>query len=424
MKKTITNKIDYGWSWVPSLYFIEGLPYIFVMSVSVIFLKRMNLGNGEIALYTSWLYLPWIIKPFWSPVVDLLGQKRNWILFMQFTIGVLFAGIALTLPFHNWLNFTLLFFWLIAFSSATHDIAADGFYMLAQSPHSQAKFIGIRSTFYRIAMITGQGLFVIIAGKLEENFGNVKQAWEITFGLTAFIFIIFSLYHKFFLPRNETSQKSNDKENFIKSFITVFVDFFRKEQIGIIILFLLLYRLSEAQLVKLAAPFFLDSPTSGGLGLTTAQIGLIYGTIGVLFLVLGGILGGFAIARSGLKFWLLPMVIAINIPNAVYWLFALFTPVSLPLVALGVAFEQFGYGFGFAAYLFYAMMISEGKYKTAHYAIATGFMALGMMLPGMVSGYMQEALGYFHFFLWVLLSSVPMFFLIKYVKINPDYGKK
>ncbi len=424
MKKTITNKIDYGWSWVPSLYFIEGLPYIFVMSVSVIFLKRMNLGNGEIALYTSWLYLPWIIKPFWSPVVDLLGQKRNWILFMQFTIGVLFAGIALTLPFHNWLNFTLLFFWLIAFSSATHDIAADGFYMLAQSPHSQAKFIGIRSTFYRIAMITGQGLFVIIAGKLEENFGNVKQAWEITFGLTAFIFIIFSLYHKFFLPRNETSQKSNDKENFIKSFITVFVDFFRKEQIGIIILFLLLYRLSEAQLVKLAAPFFLDSPTSGGLGLTTAQIGLIYGTIGVLFLVLGGILGGFAIARSGLKFWLLPMVIAINIPNAVYWLFALFTPVSLPLVALGVAFEQFGYGFGFAAYLFYAMMISEGKYKTAHYAIATGFMALGMMLPGMVSGYMQEALGYSHFFLWVLLSSVPMFFLIKYVKINPDYGKK
>ncbi len=424
MKKTITNKIDYGWSWVPSLYFIEGLPYIFVMSVSVIFLKRMNLGNGEIALYTSWLYLPWIIKPFWSPVVDLLGQKRNWILFMQFTIGVLFAGIALTLPFHNWLNFTLLFFWLIAFSSATHDIAADGFYMLAQSPHSQAKFIGIRSTFYRIAMITGQGLFVIIAGKLEENFGNVKQAWEITFGLTAFIFIIFSLYHKFFLPRNETSQKSNDKENFIKSFITVFVDFFRKEQIGIIILFLLLYRLSEAQLVKLAAPFFLDSPASGGLGLTTAQIGLIYGTIGVLFLVLGGILGGFAIARSGLKFWLLPMVIAINIPNAVYWLFALFTPVSLPLVALGVAFEQFGYGFGFAAYLFYAMMISEGKYKTAHYAIATGFMALGMMLPGMVSGYMQEALGYSHFFLWVLLSSVPMFFLIKYVKINPDYGKK
>ncbi len=424
LKKTITNKIDYGWSWVPSLYFIEGLPYIFVMSVSVIFLKRMNLGNGEIALYTSWLYLPWIIKPFWSPVVDLLGQKRNWILFMQFTIGVLFAGIALTLPFHNWLNFTLLFFWLIAFSSATHDIAADGFYMLAQSPHSQAKFIGIRSTFYRIAMITGQGLFVIIAGKLEENFGNVKQAWEITFGLTAFIFIIFSLYHKFFLPRNETSQKSNDKENFIKSFITVFVDFFRKEQIGIIILFLLLYRLSEAQLVKLAAPFFLDSPASGGLGLTTAQIGLIYGTIGVLFLVLGGILGGFAIARSGLKFWLLPMVIAINIPNAVYWLFALFTPVSLPLLALGVAFEQFGYGFGFAAYLFYAMMISEGKYKTAHYAIATGFMALGMMLPGMVSGYMQEALGYSHFFLWVLLSSVPMFFLIKYVKINPDYGKK
>ena len=201
-------------------------------------------------------------------------------------------------------------------------------------------------------------------------------------------------------------------------------DFFRKEQIGIIILFLLLYRLSEAQLVKLAAPFFLDKPSAGGLGLTTAQIGLVYGTIGVIFLVLGGILGGFAIARNGLKFWLLPMVISINIPNVVYWLFALFHTTSLAIVSVGVAFEQFGYGFGFAAYLFYAMMISEGKYKTAHYAIATGFMALGMMLPGMFSGFLQESLGYSNFFLWVVFSSLPMFILIKYVKINPDYGKK
>ncbi len=424
LSKKLFNNFDTGWKWVPSLYFIEGLPYIFVMLVSVIFLKRMNLGNGEIALYTSWLYLPWIIKPFWSPVVDLLGRKRNWILFMQFLIGILFAGIALSLPFQNWLNYTLLFFWLIAFSSATHDIAADGFYMLAQSPHSQAKFIGIRSTFYRIAMITGQGVFVILAGELEQHYGNVKQAWEITFALTSAIFILFAIYHKFFLPKKETSQSSNQKENFLKSFAEVFIDFFRKEQIGIIILFLLLYRLSEAQLVKLAAPFFLDKPSAGGLGLTTAQIGLVYGTIGVIFLVLGGILGGFAIARNGLKFWLLPMVISINIPNVVYWLFALFHTTSLAIVSVGVAFEQFGYGFGFAAYLFYAMMISEGKYKTAHYAIATGFMALGMMLPGMFSGFLQESLGYSNFFLWVVFSSLPMFILIKYVKINPDYGKK
>ena len=416
--------MDKGWRWVPSLYFIEGLPYIFVMSVSVIFFKRMQLSNGEIALYTSWLYLPWVIKPFWSPLVDLLGTKRRWILSMQFFIGVAFAGIALTLPFASWLNFSLLFFWLIAFSSATHDIAADGFYMLAQTPHSQAKFVGIRSTFYRIAMITGQGLLVIVAGSLEEKFGNIKTAWTITFLITSVIFITFAIYHKFFLPGNETAQLNTDRKNLLKSFFEVFLDFFRKKQIGIIILFLLLYRFSEAQLVKLASPFMLDSTTSGGLGLTTSQIGLIYGTVGVLFLVAGGILGGFAIARNGLKYWLLPMVIAINVPNAVYWLFALSQPSSLWIVALGVAFEQFGYGFGFAAYLVYAMMISEGKYKTTHYAIATGFMALGMMLPGMASGYLEQALGYSDFFLWVIASTIPAFILIKFVKISPEYGKK
>ncbi len=424
IKKSLLNRIDSGWQWVPSLYFIEGLPYIFVMSVSVIFFKRMNLSNSEIAFYTSWLYLPWIIKPFWSPIVDLVGSKRRWILIMQFIIGALFAGIALSLPFENWLNYTLLFFWLIAFSSATHDISADGFYMLALPPKKQAKFVGIRSTFYRIAMITGQGLFVILAGELEQQYGSVKSAWSITFGITALIFFVFAIYHKFILTKSEEKNVNRTHENILNSFLEVFIDFFRKKQITTIILFLLLYRLSEAQLVKLASPFLLDASSAGGLGLTTAEIGFIYGTIGIIFLVLGGILGGLAIAKEGLKYWLLPMVIAINVPNAVYWLFAIFHPHSLPVISIGVAFEQFGYGFGFAAYLVYAMMISEGKYRTAHYAIATGFMALGMMLPGMISGYLQEALGYSNFFLWVLISAIPIFILIKFVNITPEYGKK
>ncbi len=418
------KKFDKGWLWIPSLYFIEGLPYIFVMSVSVIFYKRLGLSNSEIALYTSWLYLPWVIKPLWSPIVDLFKTKRAWILFTQFFIGTAFAGIAFSLTTDDFFSYSILFFSLIAFASATHDIAADGFYMIAQTPHSQAKFVGVRSTFYRIAMIAGQGLFVVIAGKLEESFGNVKHAW-LTVYLTVFaVFVVFALYHKFILPKTEMPRKTKLDKQFRKDFFKPFVLFFRKEQIGVIIAFLLLYRFSEAQLVKLATPFMLDGAEKGGLGLSTSEIGFIYGTIGVLFLVAGGILGGFAIARKGLKYWLFPMLLFINAPNAVYLLFALFKPENTAIITAGVALEQFGYGFGFTAYLVYAMMISEGEFKASHYAIATGFMALGMMLPGMFSGYLQETLGYTKFFLWVLAATLPSFWVARYVKIEKDYGKK
>ncbi len=601
-----------AWSWVPSLYFAEGIPYVIVMTVSVIMYKRMGISNTDIALYTSWLYLPWVIKPFWSPIVDLLKTKRWWIVIMQLFIGAGLAGVALTIPINSFFQYSLAFFWLLAFSSATHDIAADGFYMLALNKHKQAYFIGIRSTFYRLAMITGQGLLIILAGFIESNTGlepinfnvvtqkdstqfiniesninNIKTynkqkfiiseqnyslglnklsserakeiknwahklniqnnfikeeekskqniswwtanvskplknklkkefgkedynknidlkegniavfsirlatpikddkkivinidrekgdknlsliegqrlifnssnwnkkalilvqsdkklskitsasftglsgdiplAWSITFFILSGLFIIFMIYHKFILPKPDSDIANTNDENIIKEFFSTFKSFFTKENAGISIAFILLFRLGESQLVKLASPFLLDAREQGGLGLTTGDIGLIYGTIGVLFLTIGGILGGWLAARNGLKYWIWLMVLAINLPNLAYVYLAIFTPDSIFLISSAVAIEQFGYGFGFTAYMLYMIYYSEGKNKTAHYAISTGLMALGMMLPGMISGWLQEIIGYTNFFIWVMICTIPGFIIVKFLKIDKEFGKK
>ncbi len=582
------------WRWVPSLYFAEGLPYILVNVLSVIFYKRMGISNAEIALYTSWLYLPWVIKPFWGPMVDMLKTKRFWILIMQLVVGAGLAGVAFTIPTDRFLQLTLAFFWLLAFSSATHDIAADGFYMLGLSKHDQAFFVGVRSTFYRLAMLTGQGLLVIIAGSFEAktglppldvevvsieestspafnpdqlseelgfkgrnegeiffysnpeveigtnkisraesaaiigavdqwnsshgfyppeegagpgtegdaaseltgnlgytwfrlsqapeagenivlNFsfekgdksislarsyrfefnednwenpafavfqldpkldrvksasfkglsGNIQFAWSMVFLIVALMFVGFFIYHRFALPRPEADQPNRgDGEGFVKEFFVTFLEFFRKKRIGVMILFLLVYRLGESQLVKMASPFLLDSNEANGLGLTTGEIGLIYGTMGIIALSLGGILGGVAASRRGLKYWLWWMVAAMNLPNLVYVLLSYIMPSSLWIVGASVALEQFGYGFGFTAYMLYMIYISEGKHKTAHFALTTGFMALGMMIPGMISGWLQELIGYQHFFIWVMICTIPGFVLIPFLKIDPEFGKK
>lgn len=616
MSKT-KSKTRSPWAWIPSLYFAEGLPYVVVMTVAVIMYKRLGISNADIALYTSWLYLPWVIKPFWSPLVDILKSKRWWIVSMQLLIGAGLAGIAFTIPTTLFFQSTLAFFWLLAFSSATHDIAADGFYMYGIDDNQQAYFIGIRSTFYRLAMITGQGLLIILAGFfevvwgldpveikvnasiqdenkiellaeestqvsnedfyfildetnlsiktgeiLEANFdsisnhvknsniengfvlkekdkeeegdedswwdrsvvdplegfikgnfgsakyskekeitkgnvgvvnvklshepeenkeivlslsrkkgnesinlisserlvftknnwdkeaillfqvdpkinksvssvfigrsGNIPMAWSITFFILAISFLIFCFYHKFALPKPE--EDNEDKlEGFrevMKDFWETFMAFFKKRDIGVILGMLLFYRLGESQLVKMASPFLLDGREIGGLGLSTSDVGIIYGTIGILFLTIGGILGGLAASRKGLKYWLWPMVIAINLPNLVYVYLSYALPESFVLVCISVAVEQFGYGFGFTAYMLYQIYVSEGKHKTAHFAFCTGFMALGMMIPGMVSGWIQELIGYEHFFIWVILCTIPSFIMVKLIKIDPQYGIK
>jgi MFS transporter, PAT family, beta-lactamase induction signal transducer AmpG len=605
---------------VPSLYFAQGIPYVVVMIVSVIMYKRLGISNTDIALYTSWLYLPWVIKPLWSPIVDILKTRRLWIVSMQLLVGAGLAGVALTIPTEPFFQYTLAFLWLLAFSSATHDIAADGFYMLALSERDQAWFVGIRSTFYRLAMITGQGILVILAGYVEgatglptvdlevravqateapapppaalpegtealrvvafpasldlalaprrqadvdsvvaaarawnaergfsgtdaqelataedpqgpegpswwarnvaeplegmlrrwfrpeeppaapdragnfgvveyrltgppppgerivvnvaqaagdrsvrlvegERFvfteanwqdparavfqldhrlevpsearfaatsGNIPLAWAITFYLLTGLFVLAFVYHRFVLPRPvaDVPKAELSVRSVFSEFLETFASFFRKPGIGIAIAFLLLYRFGEAQLVKLASPFLLDGREIGGLAMTTGEVGFVYGTVGVLMLTLGGIIGGFLAARDGLKRWLWPMVIAINLPNLAYAYLAFVQPESFLLVNLAVAVEQFGYGFGFTAYLLYMIYIADGPHKTAHYAICTGFMALGMMIPGMFSGWLQEAIGYAPFFVWVVLATIPGFIVAALIPLDPTFGRK
>lgn len=414
------------WLWIPSLYYAQGIPFVVVMMVSVILYKRLGISNADIALYTSWLYLPWVVKPFWSPIVDILKTRRYWIVAMQLLVGAGLAGVALTIPGDNFFRYTLAVFWLIAFSSATHDIAADGFYISALSDHQQAWFVGIRSTFYRLAMITGQGLLVMVAGYLEGRTGSVSIAWSMTFYLLAALFLILFAWHRFVLPRpaaDVVRQALPMREMFRES-VETFASFFRKEYIGRVLAFLLLYRFAEAQLAKLAAPFLLDVKAAGGLELSTGAVGLAYGTVGVLMLTIGGVLGGMLAARHGLRRWLWWMVAAINLPNAVYIALAYLPPENLVFVNIAVGIEQFGYGFGFTAYMLYMIYVARGLHSTAHYAICTGFMSLGMMLPGMISGWLQELLGYQHFFVWILIATVPSFFVVSLIPLDREFGKR
>lgn len=415
------------WVWVPSLYFAQGVPYVVVMTVSVIMYKRMGISNTDIALYTSWLYLPWVIKPLWSPLVDLLRTKRLWIVVTQFIVGAALAMVALTIPVPAFFQYTLAIFWLMAFSSATHDIAADGYYMLALEQHQQAAFVGVRSTFYRLASLTGQGLLVVVAGQIEQRTGgDISFAWSVTFGILAALFLLFFIYHKFILPYPNTDKPTiNDgSHGVVQEFFRVFALFFKKKNILVTLAFLLLYRFAEAQLVKLVSPFLLDAREKGGLGLTTSEVGVVYGTVGIIALTLGGLLGGYVASQKGLKSWLWPMVLAIHLPDAAFVYLSQIQPTNFVLINAAVAIEQFGYGFGFTAYMLYMIMISEGEHKTAHYAICTGFMALGMMLPGMFSGWLQEHIGYQYFFLWVMASTIPGFIVASLVKIDPEFGKK
>ncbi len=413
------------WLWIPSLYLVEGLPYVLVMTVSVIMYKRFGISNTDIALYTSWLYLPWVIKPFWSPVVDLLGTRRRWIWLMQLLVGGTLAGVAFSAPLPNAFRWTLAFFWLMAFQSATHDIAADGFYMLASSEREQALFVGVRTMFYRIAMIAGQGLIVVLAGTLETRLGDVHRAWALTMGALAVTLVLFGIWHLWVLPRPESDRPGDMRRvpEFVREFVATFGSFFRKPKIGAALGFLLLYRLGEAQLVKLATPFMLDPVARGGLGLTTAQVGWLYGTVGIVALTIGGILGGWVASRHGLKAWLWPMMVAMQLPDAVYIFLAHVQPASLWIVQACVVVEQFGYGFGFTAYVLYMIYIARGAHRTAHYAICTGFMALGMMVPGMWSGWVEDHVGYATFFTWVLLATIPSFLVAARIPLEAEFGR-
>lgn len=414
------------WAWVPTLYFAEGVPYVAVMTISVIIYKRLGLSNTDITLYTSWLYLPWVIKPLWSPFVDMLRTKRWWILSMQILIAAALAGVAFTIPGPFWLQGSLSFFWLLAFSSATHDIAADGFYMLGLEQHEQAYFVGIRSTFYRIATIFSSGLLVGLAGVLQVLTRSISYAWSLVFYLIAGLFIALWLYHSWALPRpsEDTHRIQKTAADIITEFWNTLVTFFQKPQVWVGICFMLFYRMPEGLLAKVSALFLVDKMANGGLGLSDVEFGMVQGTVGVIGLTLGGILGGIAASRDGLKRWLWPMVMAITIPDLVYVYLSCALPSSLLIINICIFLEQFGYGFGFSAYMLYLIYYSQGEHKTAHYALCTAFMALSMMIPGLFAGALQEAVGYRAFFVIVVVCCVMTYIVSSLLKIDPEFGKK
>ena len=620
------------WAWIPTLYFAQGLPYVAVMTISVIPYKRLGISNTDIALYTGWLYLPWVIKPFWSPFVDIIKTKRWWTLTMQWLIAFALAGIAFTIPTPFFFQLTLAIFWLVGFTSATHDIAADGFYMLALTEHEQSLYVGIRSTFYRVATVAGQGLLVILAGLIETNSGlapltvtvnadpaaewtapsinvieagevapqgdlqfytptaettvavkapatvvteagempfkayatmmrdsvktlnekngfvaveevkpaagdavvtadegpgaftlwvkntfgeeraeadavdnnftiigfslnhapaagetvivnvtqksgdpsikleqgalstrfefnetnwdktaylyyeidhklsaqssatfegasgNIPLAWLVVFAVLSAFFFIVAVYHSWALPKpasdSNRGEGARTAGEILTEFFETFRSFFAKKQIWVAIAFMLLYRLPEAQLVKLINPFLLDPVDKGGLGLTTGEVGIVYGTVGIIGLTIGGIIGGIVAARGGLKKWLWPMAWSMSLTCLTFVYLSYFPTQSLLTVNTCVFIEQFGYGFGFTAYMLYLIYFSEGAHKTAHYAICTGFMALGMMLPGMAAGWLQETIGYRHFFVWTMICCAATIGVCSFLKIDPNFGRK
>ena len=433
----MNNKKTSPWAWVPTLYFAEGLPYVAVMTVSLVLYKQLGLSNAEITFYTSWLYLPWVIKPLWSPFVDIIRTKRWWVTTMQLLIGAALGGVAFTIPTSFWLQGTLCFFWLMAFASATHDIAADGFYMLGLDEHDQAWFVGIRSTFYRIATIFGQGLLVALAGNLQVLFRySIPYSWSLMFYGVAGIFIALWLWHSYAMPRVETTPSpfttdtnslTPHPSNLTKELLDVVKTFFSKfplRETVIALLFMLLYRMPEGLLAKVSALFLIDSHGAGGLGLSPQEYGLVQGTVGIVGLTLGGILGGMAAGRDGLKRWLWPMGCAITLPDIVYVYMSYALPESLGVVNVCVFFEQFGYGFGFTAYMLYLIYYSQGAYKTSHYALCTALMALSMMIPGLFAGALQEWVGYRWFFIIVMLFCAVTFIVTALIKIDPEFGKK
>jgi len=413
------------WFWIPVLNFASGLPYAIIISVSVIMYKNLGISNEDIGLYTSWLYLPWVIKPLWSPFIELYSTKRKWFLSMQLLISIAFLIVGFTIPTNQFFMISLAIFWVAAFASASNDVASDGFYLLALTKDQQSFFLGIRSTFYRLSMLTGNGLIVIIGGYLEQEYGNNQKAWSYTMIFVGLLMTLITVYNFFATPKTETNQNKLCENSESKAnFFSVFASFFQKKQIGLILAFILLFRLGESQLLKMLTPFLIDDIKVGGLGLTTQDVGVIYGTFGVLALTIGGILGGIAISKNGLGKWMLPMILAMHLPIIGFVLLAHFHPASVYYVYITVIAEQFGYGFGFAAFMMYLIYVAEGESKTSHYAIATGFMALGMMLPGMASGYIQEYLGYGNFFIWILLATIPGIILSRFLIYPKDFGKK
>ena len=411
----------------------------------MVMFNQMGVPNGEMSFFTTLLYFPWALKFLWAPFVDLIKTKRWWFLTMQFLMLGLAVLTIFSIPQPDAATiaamgtevklFTgvLIAFIIMAFASATHDIAADGFYMLALTSGVQAEMIGWRSVFYRLSNVFCNSALITIPGviydwTIKQGEANMPLAWQVTMVITAVIFAIMAVWHIFFTPRPDSDKPNatTTAKDIMVGFGQAFATYVKKPALWVAILFMLLYRLPEGFLMKMIYPFLLGARDTGGLGLTMQELGVVYGAIGVIFLLLGGILGGYYISHVGLKkaFWW--MALAMTLPCLSFVYLSMYLPENMVYIGIALAIEQFGYGFGFTAYMMYMMFFSEGEFKTSHYAICTSFMALSMILPGLVAGYIQEAIGYQNFFWMVIACSVGTIlatFLARRI-VNGNYGKK
>jgi PAT family beta-lactamase induction signal transducer AmpG len=395
-------KKDLGW--VLSTNFAEGLPYAVITTLSVVMMADMGLSNTEVAAWTSLLAMPWSFKALWSPWI---GNTRRWIWLMQVALAVCIAGVALSLLSSNWLTWCLIALTVGAFSSATYDIACDGFYMKALDKDAQSFFVGIRSTAYRLSMIFASGVLTTLVGLLSRsNGGDITRAWIIVMLSVAGLMLIFGLAHRTWLP-HLGSGVSAEVQKEETDWVGAFAAFIRKPGLWFILLFLLFYRLGEALLSKMTILFLKAPVATGGLGLDNAEYGLIFGTIGVGMLTIGGILGGMLVSKYGLRKCVIPLALMLNVPDLLYVWMSIVQPQSRLLIGSLVGLEQFGYGLGFTAYMVFMLQSSQGKFSTSHYAILTALMALGMNIPSMLSGWLQESLGYTQFFWAAVACTVP-----------------
>lgn len=414
------------WAWIPSLYFIEGLPNAIIATLTVILYQDFGISNAEITFYTGLMYLPWVVKPFWSPFVDIIRTKRWWIITMQLLLAVTFLGVGAVLTTDMFFAASIGLFWIAAFVSATNDIASDGFYMLGLTEHQQSYFVGVRSLFYRVSVWAVQFGVIYLAGFLQNATGDAARSWAIVFWTLSAVFFLGTLYHSFMLPLPATDKpnKARSAKSILVEFGMTFATFFRKPHIGMALAFMLLYRLPEAQLVKMINLFLLDPVEAGGLGLTKEVVSVTYGIWGVAGLIIGGILGGVYAARRGLRSSLRPMAWAMSLSCLTFVFLSQVQGTSQLVIDICVFVEQFGYGFGFSAYMLYLIYFSEGKYATAHYAICTAFMAIGLMLPGMAAGWIQQLLGYADFFIWTTACCAATIIVAYLIKVDPTFGLK
>ena len=399
-------------AWVPSLYFAQGVPFFVVMAIATLLFKDLGVPNADVTRWTNTLGLAWAVKPLWSPFLEAVPSKKRLVIVFQLVGATTLGLVALALNVPHSVALVLAILGFTAFGSATHDIASDGLYIASLTDRQQAGYAGWQGAFFNAARLFARGGVLVLVGVLEKTM-EAAHAWSAVFLLLAAVMAVLAAYHAWALPDTRGAEPpARDLGRIARTLGEVVVDFFRKPGIGFAIAFIILFRAGEGQIQSVGPLFLKDARAAGGLGLTTDQIGVVYGTWATVAFVGGSIVGGYFTSWLGLRRSMVWLVIAMNLPNVVYWWLSTARPTDMSLIATGLSIEMFGYGFGFVGIILFIMqVVAKGRFTTAHYALGTGVMQLGFILSGTWSGEIQTWLGYQHFFLWVLACAVPVLVL-------------